>query len=1553
MAGLEGKVLGGFRILEQVQDEESAQGTVCRAVCETEHPAVAVPKGKVVALKVMPVRDDDRRDQWKTLERRTRELAQLNHPNVVRYYGCFCEQGDWTQLHVIVQEFLEGETLKERLKRFPNGLDVDEGLEVIRFAIAGLSHTVSKGIVHRDIKPGNIFLCEDDGGGEKISSVKLIDFEIAKQGSGSTTASTGNMRGSFNYMAPEFLDSRFRGDLQSDIFSMGVTLHEALTGKLPYDLIDGNGENAILDFVARWKGLSEGKNPVLISRDVNRLLAHAEAMLVGSLAPLREKRFKNIAEFQEAVNAVRFRMLTNPESGAAYQILQFVGKGGFGEVFKVRETKTKQFFAIKHLRKAKYVDRFRREGNILSMFDDDCFVRFAESFSREIDGRAQEFLVMQFLDGMPGNSLWDAIKRSGGQGLPIRDVFVAFVRYAHGLKMLHDAGIFHRDIKPSNLYFPAGKPECAAIMDLGIAKDSNGTTTFGSIPGTPDYMPPEVVLAGNRGASGMDVYALGLCLYEALTAKTAFARLPPDIEGFKKLVERANSKVQPRFDDKRIDADVFDLLTDMTAFNPAYRIKDVEDVERRLREFLVKLGMPYAVPETKARRQMTPLPAPKPIAESEKNSRSFDALTDPTVAGVVKVSGKILLKKCLVWGALPITVCAVLACAVAWLSPWLKMAYAERQLAAVLDAYRAHSPEAANVESAWIVGFSPESYSWLRLDADSFVKCTNAMDVVKRQVRVDKLRTEWMERIGGCLSGEGQLNGDSFDGLKNWELPLEIEGDAQVLDKLDALKRALRERLDSCVALGNVKTRRQRLLEAERILSSQWTVKALGESETHRMKKIVERAIGMRVGSVMNRCGGEIEVCGEKIGVGETRTVTVRPGATQPQLVSRTGYEPFPLPAEFDGTVFAVDDSMFVAKPIKLVIPRLAAGLRFVLQGREYAGGESLELVPGKYIGRYVRDDRMTTGEKMYKDYLVDFEVVTNGEMQIPGPGNWERTDQYEKYLASPVDVLVPRLESGVRCLIDDSVCAAGMVPVSPLTKHVCAYEKDDWIAQTNYFEVAPGESLSLPGPHAWVAAKDLAKLQSAAKLAERDQWALVDKEIKGVCVTAAENVKELERLNRGVAEWKNAELKKAEAERIAAEKKLAAERKELLRDIEKLLLLEPLKGRRKRLEQAQVLLRGEKAQRVLGQEELERWKDSIDDAMHMVVGRIRNDGDFIIRVGEESIEPGESRVVKYNAALTQGVVVSAKGYEDKKIGKELDEAELSISTQAWIMQDVVVRISGGANGVRRCFKGKEVGAEFTVKPGRYVIKFERDGYEAQNVGFVAELCDGCVVETPREWKVLPIEVRIPELELGVRCYLGVSEVARSVRVLPGQTYAFRYQKDDCEDQIVKVAAERGVTTAIPGPSAWIEVADVKKLVQAEQLAESGEWAKVEQLIAGLKLKAAGNLQRVEKLRLWIKRQKLLDGIIWRAEEAYRNGAGSWDGCVEAYHEAYTNGYRFVPASRDMLETAYNNGMKELKVFYDAEIENAKKGVKQDRSPKKLKEQMDRLMKLYGEMRGK
>ena len=578
MAGQKDKILGGFRVLEEIQAGSGSQGTVYKAVCEDAKHGL-VPVGTVVALKVMAVQDEGG-VQWRKLQKRTAELAKLDHPNVVKYHGCFSESGLFNDVHVVVQEFLQGETLKEKLAKRKTGLDVDEGLRVVDSALAGLEYTAGCGLVHRDVKPGNIFLCDDGG-------VKLIDFEIAKQEGGTATASVGNIRGSFDYMAPDFTNAEFHGDVQSDVFSMGVVLHEVLSGKTPYERLEGDDKQANFAFLSRWsQTVAEGHSPIHISSRIKRLLAHADEVLMQSLAQKREDRYQDFTAFRAGLKTIRFRSLKS--GSTSYQLLQFIGKGGFGEVFKARNRQTGQLVAVKHLMKSAYAERFYREAKIMKKLTSPCFVRFVDFFMMESGGGQEAFLVMAFLDGMPGSSLRDAIKRRAETPMAWRDVFVAFERYVRGLLAMHQQGIFHRDIKPSNLYYPPGHPELSAIMDLGIARDVNGTATTGQVPGTLDYMPPEVVTTDNRGDGGMDIYALGLCLYEALTGKMAFPRLPSGSTAYATFFDRARSKRSPVFDAPEVkdDAEILSLLTDMTNPDIAHRLRNAGVLLKRLQTII-------------------------------------------------------------------------------------------------------------------------------------------------------------------------------------------------------------------------------------------------------------------------------------------------------------------------------------------------------------------------------------------------------------------------------------------------------------------------------------------------------------------------------------------------------------------------------------------------------------------------------------------------------------------------------------------------------------------------------------------------------------------------------------------------------------------------------------------------------------------------------------------------------------------------------------------------------------------------------------------------------
>ena len=152
--------------------------------------------------------------------REIRLLASLNHPNIASLRTALTHDN---QL-VMIMEFVEGETLANRLSRAP--ISTAEAVDYSDQVLSALSYAHKQNIIHRDIKPANMMLTPQ-------GVVKLMDFGIARSSSDGTLTSTGTTLGSLNYMPPEQVRGE-SADARSDIYSFGVSLYELLTGKLPF-----------------------------------------------------------------------------------------------------------------------------------------------------------------------------------------------------------------------------------------------------------------------------------------------------------------------------------------------------------------------------------------------------------------------------------------------------------------------------------------------------------------------------------------------------------------------------------------------------------------------------------------------------------------------------------------------------------------------------------------------------------------------------------------------------------------------------------------------------------------------------------------------------------------------------------------------------------------------------------------------------------------------------------------------------------------------------------------------------------------------------------------------------------------------------------------------------------------------------------------------------------------------------------------------------------------------------------------------------------------------
>ncbi|MEP6671182.1 MAG: family 16 glycoside hydrolase [Chthoniobacter sp.] len=207
--------LGEFTILEKIG--QGAMGAVYKA-----HQSSL---GRVVALKLLPAHYAGDADFVARFKREASAAAALNHPNIVQIYAAGQDEG----AHYFAMEFVEGESLGARLER-KGRVDARQVLAVAHYIAQALDYAWKKaGVVHRDIKPDNIFLSRE-------GDVKLGDLGLAKVLStdGAGLTQTGTTMGTPYYVSPEQAVGNKEIDFRADIYSLGCTIFHAVSGQTPY-----------------------------------------------------------------------------------------------------------------------------------------------------------------------------------------------------------------------------------------------------------------------------------------------------------------------------------------------------------------------------------------------------------------------------------------------------------------------------------------------------------------------------------------------------------------------------------------------------------------------------------------------------------------------------------------------------------------------------------------------------------------------------------------------------------------------------------------------------------------------------------------------------------------------------------------------------------------------------------------------------------------------------------------------------------------------------------------------------------------------------------------------------------------------------------------------------------------------------------------------------------------------------------------------------------------------------------------------------------------------
>jgi len=238
--------------------------------------------GRNVALKILRPEMSEDEDFVRRFRREAKSAASLSHPNIVNIYDVGEDHG----LYFIVMELIEGETLRDKLKR-EGRLSVSRALNIAAQICEGLAHAHAHRIIHRDIKPQNILITKQE-------HVKVADFGIARALGGVSTTSTNVVVGSAPYLSPEQVRSGVVS-ARSDLYSLGVVIYEMLTGDVPFE-----GENPVAIALQHL----EAKVPS--AREKNPKIPRAvDALVRKAMSKKPEERFQSAEDMLRAINLIQ------------------------------------------------------------------------------------------------------------------------------------------------------------------------------------------------------------------------------------------------------------------------------------------------------------------------------------------------------------------------------------------------------------------------------------------------------------------------------------------------------------------------------------------------------------------------------------------------------------------------------------------------------------------------------------------------------------------------------------------------------------------------------------------------------------------------------------------------------------------------------------------------------------------------------------------------------------------------------------------------------------------------------------------------------------------------------------------------------------------------------------------------------------------------------------------------------------------------------------------------------------------------------------------------
>ncbi len=492
-------------------------------------------------------------------EAETELLAALDHPSIRSVFAAGYE-GGWAYR---VSQWIEGESLANAVTRGPRSFPF-----VLRLAndlFSALEYAHSKGIILRRLIPTTVMV-------DRTQRAVITDLRYANRCL--KLADPDRDESAIPFLAPETWHRHF-GEPGSDIYAVGALLYLAITGQPPAS----NPE------VLRPPSELRSNTPEILDRLILRAMARDPRNRYLSAADMAEHLGSVMGDIERPQGLPPEKNANeNPEAwerqlrralGDQYELLDELGVGGFGSVYRVRDLSLERDVALKVLHpylttNAEVVERFRTESQLAAKLDHPNIVSIYSIGSRA-------GLMWYTMEYIAGPSLAQVLEIEGPMPL---DRWMKMMRQALGaLQHAHAQGLVHRDLKPENIVIDA-RDGAVHITDFGLALALHGHHRGSRLShsGTPEYAAPEQML-GEEVDHLADLYALSMVGIHALTAQAPFASATVESILAQKAAGRLPDLGPFRED---VPAEVLDTLRRGAARDPADRFASAAEYLKQL-----------------------------------------------------------------------------------------------------------------------------------------------------------------------------------------------------------------------------------------------------------------------------------------------------------------------------------------------------------------------------------------------------------------------------------------------------------------------------------------------------------------------------------------------------------------------------------------------------------------------------------------------------------------------------------------------------------------------------------------------------------------------------------------------------------------------------------------------------------------------------------------------------------------------------------------------------------------------------------------------------------